>query len=318
MLVTSEDDVKADGENTLNPTLLILAAGRSTRYGRPKALVPVGPSGETLIDYAILDSRREGFGETFIVTQPGLHDEIAAHLQSMRLQSTVRFLFQDIMDVPPHDSGVHRRTKPWGTGHAVLAAREVVTRPFVVVNCDDFYGREAYHLAATHLQSEGDAGAMVGYRLRDTLSPSGGVSRAVCRIDDRHHLTDMKEVLDIKVVEGVLCGKAADGPAMTLTGAEIVSMNFWVFHPSVFVLLEDEFLEFLSSDRRATDAEFYLSEAIGRLTRAGRLSVQVLTTSGPWVGITRPEDLEVARSTLRHLTVTGAYPGDIASTPREA
>jgi NDP-sugar pyrophosphorylase family protein len=306
MLVGGANDVK-NGDATLAPSLLILAAGLSSRYGTAKSLVPLGPSGETLIDYAIFDAGRAGFGETVIVTRPELRNQLERHLKTRTPGSLIRFVYQSPDDLPPHTTWHGSRERPWGTGHAILAARKVIDGPFVAINCDDFYGAAAYRLAAEHIESRPTTHALVGYRLTDTLSPNGGVSRAVCGASSEGSLLGLTEVLDVRRRTDGITGVTPAGETVRLSGTEIVSLNFWVFHPSIFGHLEKQFRDFVSN-KPGRDQEFFVSEAVNRLLLGDTIAVRLVQTGGPWFGITHPDDLKAARETITALISDSQYP----------
>jgi len=285
------------------PALVILAAGVGTRYGGPKQIESLGPGGATLLDYSVYDARRAGFGAIVVVTRP----ELAAAFD--RIDPTI--VIQRVDDVPV--SAPAGRTKPWGTGHAVLAAASAVSGPFAVVNADDFYGREAFTRAAEFLAA-GHAGestatfANVAYALRDTLSAAGGVNRAVCRADGDGWLESVEEVVDIRRLEDdTYAGTDPRGRPVRLAGDAFVSMNLWAFTPAVFALLQRGFAEFLRQDT-AGRGEFLISHAIRDALQRSEAQVRLLGTHGRWLGVTYPDDRRRVEAALRQLVAAGAYP----------
>lgn len=297
-------------------TLVVLAAGLSTRYGGLKQLEPVGPSGEALMDYGIYDGLRAGFNRIVIVTRPELAEALREHVVGVFGDSLpVAFAYQELDDVPEFAVPATRR-KPWGTGHAVLAARAVVAEPFVAINADDFYGADAYAALAGHLrESHETAGlefAAAGYTLRDTLSPHGGVSRAVCQVDGAGYLLRVTEVKQIEAVNSGLAGVTVAGERFPLTGAETISMNIWAATPASFPLLWQEFGRFLEKHGSDLDAEFLLSTSVNDLIASGRGRVKVLPASGPWLGVTYQDDRPRVAEKLRELVDAGRYPGRLA------
>jgi len=284
---------------------VILAAGVGSRYGGPKQIEPVGPAGATLLDYSIFDARRAGFETVVVVTRP----ELATAFD--RIGATV--VIQRLDDLPPGLTLPLARTKPWGTGHAVLAAAPAVGGPFAVVNADDFYGRDGFTRAAEFL-AVGHAGespatfANVAYPLRDTLSAAGGVNRAVCRADGAGWLESMEEVVDIRHLgDGTYEGTDARGRPVRLAGDAFVSMNLWVFTPAVFTLLRRGFTEFLSH-ADAGRSEFLISNGIRDAVRRNEARVRLLGTSGRWLGVTYPDDRPTVGAALRQLVAGGEYP----------
>ena len=295
----------------MTPALVILAAGVGSRYGGPKQIEPVGPAGATLLDYSIYDARRAGFGTVVVVTRPELataFDRIDATVAIQRLD--------DIPAGPPGPAGLTMpaaRTKPWGTGHAVLAAATAVRSPFAVVNADDFYGRAAFTRAAEFLDAGhgGDAPerfAIIAYPLRDTLSAAGGVNRAVCRADGDGWLETVEEVVDIRRLEdGTYQGADAHGRPVRLSGDALVSMNLWAFTPAVFTVLRRGFAEFLSQ-AGAGQGEFLISHAIRDAVHRGEARVRLLGTRARWLGVTYPDDRPRVAAALRRLVAAGEYP----------
>ena len=288
------------------PALVILAAGVGSRYGGPKQLEPVGPAGATLLDYSIYDARRAGFAKVVVVTRP----ELAAAFA--RIDATVAI--QRLEDLPAGMTLPPARTKPWGTGHAVLAAASAVGDPFAVVNADDFYGRDAFARAAEFLDA-GHGGeapesfAIIAYPLRDTLSAAGGVNRAVCRADGDGWLETVEEVVDIRRLEdGTYEGTDAHGRPVRLSRDALVSMNLWAFRLTVFTVLRRGFAEFLRQAGGRAQGEFLISHAIRDAVRRGEARVRLLSTRARWLGVTYPDDRPRVAAALRQLVAAGEYP----------
>lgn len=294
-------------------SLTILAAGLSTRYGRVKQLEPVGPGGEALMDYAIYDALRAGFTRVVLVTRPELEEALRDHVAGVFGDSlAVAFAYQKLEDVPNDFAVPPARRKPWGTGHAVLAAEAAVSEPFVAINADDFYGADAYTALAGHLRAvRGSAElefAAAGYTLRDTLSPHGGVSRAICQVDEAGYLARVTEVKRIEETDGALAGVTVEGERYPLTGDETISMNIWAATPAAFPLLRSEFADFLERHGSNPDSEFLLSTAVNDLIASGLGRVKVLPSSGPWLGVTYQDDRPYVMERLRELVDGGYYP----------
>jgi dTDP-glucose pyrophosphorylase len=293
----------------VTPALVILAAGVGSRYGGPKQIEPVGPAGATLLDYSIYDARRAGFGTVVVVTRPELATAFG------RIDATVAI--QRLDDIPAGLTMPAARVKPWGTGHAVLAAANAVSGPFAVVNADDFYGRDAFTRAAEFLAGHGgdapESFAIIAYPLRDTLSAAGGVNRAVCRADRDGWLETVEEVVDIRRLDdGTYAGIDAHGRPVRLSGDALVSMNLWAFTPAVFTVLRRGFAEFLREAGEGGQGEFLISHAIRDAVRRGEARVRLLSTRARWLGVTYPDDRPRVAAALRQLVAAGEYPERLA------
>jgi hypothetical protein len=291
---------------------VILAAGLSTRYGGPKQLAPVGPSGEALLDYGIYDARRAGFGDVVFVIRK--EQEETFHEHAVRLVGrsvTVRYAFQSLEDAPSD------RVKPWGTAHAVLAAAPHVPGPFAVMNADDFYGARSFAALAEFLMGLDEPStrslAMVGYRLQDTLSESGGVSRGICIVDAEGRLASVAEVRDIRRGPGGITGESVSGEVMHLTGDEIASMNLWGCTPAVFQLLEGRFARFLETAALDPAAEFLLAGVVSDELAGGTIAVDVLPSPDRWFGMTFPQDRGRVVARLAELVSQGLYPDNLSA-----
>lgn len=287
------------------PTLVVLAAGLGTRYGGLKQLTPVGPHGEALLDYGVYDAARAGFRKTIFVIRHEVEDLFRRHVAEV-IDAGVEVAYA--RQAP--DPSTPGRTKPWGTGHAVLAAAPQLTGPFAVMNADDFYGAGVYRMLFEHLADAGEH-ALVGYPLEETLSPHGGVSRAIAESDARGYLSRLTEVTDIEPLGSGFTGRTMAGQAVALGGAEFVSMNLWGFTPAVLPALRRQFARFL--ERRGADpaAEFLLSEAVGAQVAAGEARVRVVRSRERWFGMTFSADEAAVRGELARLADTGAYPANL-------
>lgn len=294
--------------------LVILAAGMGSRFGGLKQVQPVGPHGELIIEYSIFDALRAGFDRLVLVIRRDIEADFRATI-GRRLESrmAVEYVFQELNDVPPalsRASSLPQRTKPWGTGHAVLAARDAVKRPFAVINADDFYGAAGYRALAGHFAGS-NSYALVGYPLRQTLSEHGTVSRGLCSIDAPGRLLRITELTKIEKTAGGARYTDADGITHRLTGEETVSMNFWGFTPAVFPQLEQLFGEFLAARGADPKAEFYLPTALSDLNQRGAAEIALLRSEDAWFGITYREDLATATSAVRDLVAAGRYPAPL-------
>ena len=297
----------------MKPTLLILAAGMGSRYGGLKQIDPMGPAGETLLDYSVFDALRAGFDRAVFVIRPDFE-------QAFRERVLARFsgridtalAFQTLDRLPAGFAVPAGREKPWGTTHAILCARDVVEAPFAMINADDFYGRDSFAVLGRQLAGiSGDSTAycMVGFTLAGTLSDHGTVARGVCRTDERCFLTDIQELTAVGRVAGDgLEGTALDGSVVALTGNEPVSMNMWGFTPRAFPQLETDFCEFLATRGGEAKSECYIPMTVGSLVKSGQASCEVLPTTSRWFGATYAEDKAAVQANLRELVAAGEYP----------
>jgi hypothetical protein len=283
------------------PTLLILAAGMGSRYGGLKQIDPVGPSGETMLDYAVFDAMRAGFGRAVFVIRRDFEEAFRASVAAKYSgRIPVDFVFQSTDDLPPGSRVPPGREKPWGTGHAVWSARAAVTGPFAVINADDFYGASSYAgLAAFLAGASGSRYAIVGFRLANTLSENGTVSRGVCRVKGGRLAS---------IAEERAIARADVGRGLRFTGEETVSMNFWGFTPAVFEGLDAGLRSFLAASGPDQKAEFYLPAAVSGLVAAGAASVDVIPSADSWFGITYREDRPHVAAAIGALVASGAYP----------
>lgn len=278
----------------MKPTLLVLAAGMGSRYGGLKQLDPMGPKGETLLDYSIRDAIAAGFAKVVFVIR---HDFADAFKQSIGARHAgaieVAYAFQQLDDLPAGFTLPADRVKPWGTAHAIRAARNVIAEPFVAINADDYYGADAYprivkFIAEGHIASAANI-AMVGYPIRNTLSPNGTVNRGVCAIE-HGLLKTVEEHVNIAERDGVITGVNLRGETVPIADDALVSMNFWAFAPSFFGLLETHFTEFLQARINEPKAECYIPTVVDALINSGAAQCAVLPTTGQWFGVTYPED----------------------------
>jgi NDP-sugar pyrophosphorylase family protein len=294
-------------------TLVVLAAGMGSRYGGLKQIDPVGPGGETVLDYAVFDALRSGFDRVVFVIRRDFEavfrEKVGARYAGRIAVDTV---FQAADALPAGFGPVAGREKPWGTGHAVWCAREAVSGPFAVINADDFYGEDSFHRLARFLGSAPAAGApaafaMVGFRLANTLSEHGTVSRGVCTIDERGALRSIVEQTNIAPKD--------IGAGRSFSGNEIVSMNCWGFTPALFSALDAQLREFLqrvaSGAVDAKKAEFYLPASVSTMIACGEAAVNVLPTDGSWFGVTYREDKPRVTAAIAELVRTGRYPATL-------
>lgn len=291
------------------PALLVLAAGVGSRYGGLKQVEPIGPNGETVIDYSVYDAARAGFGRLVFVIrrdiEAAFRETIGARFER---QLPVDYVFQELDRLPPGFTPPANREKPWGTGHALLMGAEAIREPFGVINADDFYGRRAFELLAGHLQSGSPDYAMVGYLLRNTLSEFGAVARGVCRTTPDEFLAGVVELTCIEPDGPAAKYTDAAGRSHPLTGAETVSLNVWAFTPGIFDHLARELGLFLTERGQDEKAEFFIPTAVNALVARKQARVKVLRTPDSWFGITYREDRPRVSESIRRLVQQGEYP----------
>ena len=297
----------------MDTALVIMAAGIGSRFGGGiKQLEPVGPSGEIIMDYSIHDALEAGFNKLIFIIRKDIEEDFRQIIGN-RIEAVcaargvkVAYAFQSLQAVPEGVTVPEGRTKPWGTGQAVLSAREVIDCPFAVINADDYYGKEAYvklHDFLTQKQAS-NAYAMAGFILKNTLSENGGVTRGVCQVDDKGFLTDVVETKNIvKTAEG------AEADGQTLDVNSYVSMNMWALQPEFVQVLEQGFREFFQTAARENPlkAEYLLPIYIGQLLRQEQVTVQVLETGEKWFGVTYREDKPAVVESFRQLIDRGVY-----------
>ena len=285
-------------------SLLVMAAGMGSRYGGLKQLDAVGPSGETIIDYSVYDAIRAGFNKVVFIIRKDFEDEFKSQITdkySGKIQ--VEFAFQDLHDLPYGFTCPEGRKKPWGTGHAILAAADLIHEPFVAINGDDFYGRESFKIVADYYQSGADNFSMVAFQLDKTLSTFGGVTRGLCTVK--------KEKLDTVIETGELQrteqGVTSDRN-IKLDGSEPVSMNVWGFTPILFKYLKDMFVEFLHDEGNEIRSEYLIPSVVNELIQSGREDVHVLRSASSWFGITYKDDRPFVMREIQKLVDSGTYP----------
>ncbi len=297
--------------------MLVLAAGMGSRYGGLKQLDPVGPNGEVLLDYSVYDASRAGFQRVVFLIRRDFEAMFRSNVLSRYADSlNTELAFQSLDDLPGGVRPLADRTKPWGTGHAVWCARAVIDEPFLVVNADDFYGRQAYETMISELEKMRDKprqGCMVAYILKNTLSSTGAVSRGICSISAEGKLMTVDESTELKEGDfGVVSGRSQSGSPITLTGDELVSMNFWGFHPEIFSALGRMLSEFLAGESfRDPKSEFYIPQAVAELIFRNELEVNVLKTKAEWMGVTYRDDKPAVAERLRILHDRGEYPAKL-------
>jgi NDP-sugar pyrophosphorylase family protein len=294
----------------MKPTLVILAAGMGSRYGGLKQLDEIGPNGEAIIDYSLFDAIRAGFGKVVFVIREDFSEEFKERFASkLDGQIETEYVYQAPDKIPAGIATNPEREKPWGTGHAFLMAEQVVNDPMAVINADDFYGTEAYSEMAKFLASSDDEKeyCMVGYKLQNTLSEFGSVSRGVCETDSNGLLTTINERTKIQPEENGIFYYDND-VKHPLTGKETVSMNFWGVKPELFSKMRRGFEEFLTNEGMELKSEFFFPFFIDEIIQKGEAVTKVLTCDSPWFGVTYQEDKPFVQGRIKELIAEGAYP----------
>lgn len=295
----------------MKPTLFVLAAGMGSRYGGLKQLDGVGTSGETIMDYSVFDAMRAGFGKVVFVIRKDFEDDFRNIVLS-KYQDKIpcEICFQSIDKLPAGFTPNPDRTKPWGTNHAVLMGKELIHEPFAVINADDFYGKESFQVLADFLTSvEGKHGqwCMVGYRVQNTLSENGSVSRGVCSTDKNGYLTDVVERTKIEEV-GKKVIYTENGVDTELPLNTPVSMNMWGFTPEYFEMAEQGFIQFLKTNEKELKAEYYIPTMVNNAIIEGKATCKVLDTPSKWFGVTYAEDRPQVVMKINELVHKGIYP----------
>lgn len=296
-------------------TLLIMAAGMGSRFGGLKQIEPIGPNGEFLIDYSIYDAVQEGFTKVVFVIKKE-NETIFKETVGNRVSKSIKveYAFQDINDLPTGYTVPEGREKPWGTAHAILAAKNYINEPFVIINADDFYGRDAYKVVSTFLDEayENNSYCVVGYLVKNTLSENGSVKRAVC-IEDNGKLVELIESSIIKE-DGIITAAPLDGRvSMELMENNLVSMNMLGFNATLFKYIEDNFKVFLNSGLKSNPlkCEYLIPDVIYQASKDNYAKVSVLSTDAVWYGVTYKEDKEYVVSAIKKLIDNGEYPNNL-------
>ena len=299
----------------MQKTLVILSAGIGSRYAGFKQIDPIGPSGEFIIDYSVYDAIRAGFNKVIFIIR---HDIEQAFKDTIgrRVSNNIETLytFQELKDLPGLVETNPERTKPWGTVQAVLTCANLIKGPFAVINADDFYGKESYSVLSQFLDTistEGNSYGMVGFKLGNTLSKHGSVTRGICKSREIGKLDSIVETSGISCSDGPIHFTDSAGNKKELSKDELASMNMWGFTPSIFGPLEDEFRIFLQSYAKDLKKELVVPTAVNSLIAKGKASVKVLNTSSKWFGITYPNDKEEVIANIRQLVKLGEYPSNL-------
>lgn len=299
------------------PVLLVLAAGMGSRYGGLKQIDALGPNGETIIDYSIYDAKKAGFGKIIFVIRKSIEQDFKeVILNKYKQHIEVDYVLQELESLPSGFVCPPERIKPWGTAHAILMAKEKINTFFAVINGDDFYGSDAFQTMSTYLTSlslenDIDAYSMIAYSLSRTLSENGTVSRGVCTENEDCFLKQIKEYTKIKCIDNKIVNINPDETFHQLKPDMPVSMNFWGFHPSLFLHLEKLFADFLKENINDIKSEFYIPFAVDDLLKSGKAKVKVLRTKSEWFGVTYQEDRQKVMEIFNEYLKEGVYPSSL-------
>jgi NDP-sugar pyrophosphorylase family protein len=297
----------------MQPTLLILAAGMASRYGSMKQIQGFGPNGETIMDYSIYDAVRAGFKKVvFIIRKDFAEDFKNIFEPKWKDKVALDYVYQDLRSFTGNFPVPPERTKPWGTAHAVLCAKDAIKEPFAVINADDFYGRDAFEKAYSFLTKDvhENVWSIIGYELSKTLSDNGTVSRGVCQVDASNNLVSIAERTKIYEENGKITYEEGEKKFEVPYDSK-VSMNFWCFSPSVFTFTEKIFGEFLKEQGSNLKAEFFIPIIGDKFIQGGKGSIKVIPTGAKWFGVTYKEDAPEVQASLNALISKGEYPSKI-------
>ena len=287
-----------------NATLVVMAAGMGSRFGGLKQVEPVGPGGEAILDFSVFDAKRAGFNKVVFIIKKQIEEEFKRLVGSrVEQQIAVEYVFQETDRLPEGFACPAARTKPWGTGHAVLCCRDTVKEPFAVINADDFYGASGFRSIYRHL-TEQNSYCMVGFRLGNTVTENGTVSRGVCNAQNGL----LQSITEHTKIDGD-CRSETENGIVQLPRDTVVSMNMWGFTPDIFTYLERDFTHFLQANLSSEKAEFFLPFVVDDLIRSGEKAVTVLTTEDKWYGVTYKEDKQTVVSAIAALCAAGKYNG---------
>lgn len=298
----------------MKPTLVIMAAGMASRYGSMKQIQQFGPGGETIMDYSIYDAIKAGFQKVvFIIRKDFAEDFKTIFEPKLKGKIETDYVYQEMDKYMDGFTVPQDRTKPWGTAHAILCAKDHVKEPFAVINADDFYGADGFQKAHDFLKNDckDDVYAIIGYQLANTLSENGSVSRGVCEVDASNNLVGISERLKISRQNGKMVDEEAAGKKVELAEDVKASMNFWCFHPSVFQFIEKGFKDFLTHNIDNPKAEYLIPLVADQWVKAGKGVIKVIPTSAQWFGVTYKEDAPVVQRSFNKLVENKEYPASL-------
>ncbi len=300
--------------NENKPTLVILAAGMGSRYGGLKQLDTFTPEGDTIIDFSIYDALQAGFGKFVFIIRKSIEDEFKAEIEKkLSGKAEVEYVFQEL-DKVPNKYKNPERIKPWGTGHAMLMAKDCVKENFAIINADDFYGKEAFESMAKYLKTIDKKSfdfSMMAYLLKNTISDHGFVSRGECKVDEKGFLTEVTERTHIEKKGGHLVFKDEEENLVPIDENTVVSMNFWGFTPRCFEFAESFFSAFLEENKDNLKAEYFIPLIVNEFIKENSASVRVLTSEAKWFGVTYKEDKELVEKEIRQLKYNKIYPSKL-------
>ena len=299
----------------MKPTLLVLAAGMGSRYGGLKQVDALGPNGEAIIDFSVYDALRAGFGKVVFVIRESIEEAFRAKFSnSFEDKIAVDYVYQEVNTPIEGLTDIPHREKPWGTAHAVLVAENAIKEPFAVINADDYYGVAPFKNMADFLT--GPCGpthySMIGYQLTKTLSDHGSVSRGVAAMDEHQLMTEVTERHKIRRMEdGIIYFDSESDNRTPLPENSLVSMNFWGFHPNIFPIIREQFIDFVKETSGNPKAEFYIPLVINQLVQDNRIKCAVLPSDEQWYGVTYQEDKPIVQDFFQRLTAEGIYPAPV-------
>lgn len=292
-------------------SLVILAAGMGSRYGGLKQIDEIGPNGETIIDHSLYDAIQAGFNKVVFIIRKSFEKDFRRIFDAkLAGKVEVEYVFQEMNPEMPGIEGMAERTKPWGTGHAMLVASEIVNEPFAIINADDYYGQSAFKTIYDFLNNEVSEKVMgmVGYVLENTLSDHGDVNRGICSLDADGNLTGVKECTKISGKGDLIAYPRSDGGREVLSPDRIVSMNFWGFHPGIFNYLRKSLYKFMEDNRESSTAEYYIPALVDEMINHHGSVCKVLTSEDKWYGVTYREDRAMVEEAFRKLHQENRYP----------
>ena len=300
--------------SNIKPTLVILAAGMGSRYGGLKQIDSFTAQGDTIIDFSVYDALQAGFGKFVFIIRKSFEKEFKEIFnKKLEGKAEIVYVFQELENVPKKYINPER-TKPWGTGHALLMTKDAVKENFAIINGDDFYGKEAFEVMARSLSKKDinsyDFNTMA-YLLKNTVSDHGYVSRGECVVNDKSYLVDVTERTHIQKIDGKLMRKKEDGTLISIDGNTVVSMNFWGFTPRFFEFGEVLFEEFLEMNKKNLKAEFYIPNIISEILNSRAATVKVLNSDAKWFGVTYKEDKETVQKAITELKTQNIYPQNL-------